>query len=142
MHGSSTNNAFQTNTLHCTVFVIWYLLELKIFRIYHLLEAFTYTGTFVQGSYHTIILLAYWYFIILLCLAKADAQNVTYLAQILFEETLYQNDTNGTPFVKILQDKNIIPGIKVDKGVVPLSGTEGETTTQAGPSQASRHKIL
>ena len=53
--------------------------------------------------------------------------------QILFEETLYQNSTDGTPFVKILQDKNIIPGIKVDKGVVPLSGTDGETTTQVRP---------
>ena len=57
--------------------------------------------------------------------------------QILFEETLYQNSTDGTPFVKILQDKNIIPGIKVDKGVVPLSGTEGETTTQVRPKVAN-----
>jgi len=49
--------------------------------------------------------------------------------QILFEETLYQDTKNGTPFVKILQDKGIIPGIKVDKGVVTLPGTT-ETTTQ------------
>lgn len=54
----------------------------------------------------------------------------TWLWQILFEETLYQNSTSGTPFVKILQQKGIIPGIKVDKGVVPLGGTDGETTTQ------------
>ena len=31
---------------------------------------------------------------------------------ILFEETLYQNASDGTPFVKMLQDKGIIPGIK------------------------------
>jgi fructose-bisphosphate aldolase, class I len=30
----------------------------------------------------------------------------------------------------MLQSKNIIPGIKVDKGVVPLGGTDGETETQ------------
>jgi fructose-bisphosphate aldolase class I len=30
----------------------------------------------------------------------------------------------------MLQSKNIIPGIKVDAGVVPLAGTDGETETQ------------
>jgi len=49
---------------------------------------------------------------------------------IMFHETLYQKADDGTPFVKILQDKNIIPGIKVDKGVVPIAGTIGECTTQ------------
>lgn len=49
---------------------------------------------------------------------------------ILFHETLYQKADDGTPFVKILRDQGIIPGIKVDKGVVPLSGTIGEGTTQ------------
>ena len=36
----------------------------------------------------------------------------------------------GTPFVKLLQQRNIMPGIKVDKGVVPLAGTDDECTTQ------------
>lgn len=49
---------------------------------------------------------------------------------ILFHETMYQKTDNGVPFVKILQDQGIIPGIKVDKGVVPLAGTIGEGTTQ------------
>ena len=49
---------------------------------------------------------------------------------ILFEETLYQNASDGTPFVKMLHGKGIIPGIKVDKGVIPLPGTDGETETQ------------
>merc|ERR1711915_958777 len=49
---------------------------------------------------------------------------------ILFHETLYQKADDSTPFVKILQDKGVIPGIKVDKGVVPLGGTIGEGTTQ------------
>jgi len=49
---------------------------------------------------------------------------------ILYEETLYQKADDGTPFVKLLQDKGILPGIKVDKGTVDLAGTDGETTTQ------------
>ena len=50
---------------------------------------------------------------------------------ILFEETLYQTCVDGTPFVDLLKSKNIIPGIKVDKGVVVIPGLEerGETTT-------------
>ena len=33
-------------------------------------------------------------------------------------------------FCDILKEKGIIPGIKVDKGLVPLAGTNGENTTQ------------
>ncbi|XP_037091932.1 fructose-bisphosphate aldolase-like isoform X1 [Pollicipes pollicipes] len=49
---------------------------------------------------------------------------------ILFHETLYQKADDGTPFVELLKQRNIIPGIKVDKGVVDLAGSEGEGTTQ------------
>src|SRR5581483_8443376 len=35
---------------------------------------------------------------------------------ILFDETIRQKAADGTPMVKILQDKGVIPGIKVDKG--------------------------
>ena len=49
---------------------------------------------------------------------------------ILFHETLYQKADDGTPFIKLIKDKGIVAGIKVDKGVVPLAGTIGETTTQ------------
>lgn len=49
---------------------------------------------------------------------------------ILYEETLYQKTDDGTPFAKVLADKGIIPGIKVDKGTTELAGTNGETTTQ------------
>lgn len=49
---------------------------------------------------------------------------------ILFHETLYQKAADGTPFVTLLKKKNIIPGIKVDTGVVDLFGSEGECTTQ------------
>lgn len=49
---------------------------------------------------------------------------------IMFEETLFQSCKDGTAFVDLLKSKGVIPGIKVDKGVVPLPGnTRGETTT-------------
>ncbi|CAL8079173.1 unnamed protein product [Orchesella dallaii] len=49
---------------------------------------------------------------------------------ILFHETLYQKADDGTPFVKLIQDLGILPGIKVDTGVVNLMGSDGESTTQ------------
>lgn len=49
---------------------------------------------------------------------------------ILFHETVYQKTDDGTPFIEVLKKKNIIPGIKVDKGVVNLYGSEDECTTQ------------
>lgn len=46
---------------------------------------------------------------------------------ILFEETLYQDSSDGTPFVDVLNKNGIIPGIKVDTGLKPLcGGGEGE----------------
>ncbi|CAA7409607.1 unnamed protein product [Spirodela intermedia] len=49
---------------------------------------------------------------------------------ILFEETLYQKTAAGKPFVEVLRENGVVPGIKVDKGTVELAGTDGETTTQ------------
>jgi fructose-bisphosphate aldolase class I len=57
---------------------------------------------------------------------------------ILYEETLFQNADDGTPFVKILKDKGVIPGIKVDKGVADIPGTDGETYTQGLDGLAAR----
>ena len=46
---------------------------------------------------------------------------------ILFEETLYQSDPAGKPFVDVLNGNGIIPGIKVDTGLKDLcGGNEGE----------------
>ena len=39
---------------------------------------------------------------------------------ILFDETLRQKGSDGTPLAKVLESKGIIPGIKVDKGTKPL----------------------
>jgi len=41
---------------------------------------------------------------------------------ILFEETLYQDSTEGKPFVDMLNEAGIIPGIKVDSGLKALTG--------------------
>ncbi|XP_064904085.1 fructose-bisphosphate aldolase A-like [Columba livia] len=49
---------------------------------------------------------------------------------ILFHETLYQKADDGRPFPQVIRAKGGLVGIKVDKGVVPLAGTNGETTTQ------------
>ncbi|XP_063048704.1 aldolase a, fructose-bisphosphate, b isoform X2 [Engraulis encrasicolus] len=49
---------------------------------------------------------------------------------ILFHETLYQKADDGRTFAQVIKDRGWVVGIKVDKGVVPLAGTNGETTTQ------------
>lgn len=48
---------------------------------------------------------------------------------IMFDETLKQSTKDGVNFVQLLQNKGIVPGIKVDKGVVVLGGTDGENAT-------------
>ncbi|WP_127142506.1 class I fructose-bisphosphate aldolase [Pelagibacterium montanilacus] len=49
---------------------------------------------------------------------------------ILFDETLRQSASDGTPFVEMLRANNCLPGIKVDMGAKPLPGHEGETVTE------------
>jgi fructose-bisphosphate aldolase class I len=49
---------------------------------------------------------------------------------ILFEETIRQATGQGTPFVRVLVDRGIIPGIKVDLGTRPLALAPGETITE------------
>src|SRR5881296_3645550 len=49
---------------------------------------------------------------------------------ILFDETIRQSSSDGTPFPKVLSAEGIIPGIKVDTGATPLAGHEGETVTE------------
>ncbi|KMZ58915.1 Fructose-bisphosphate aldolase [Zostera marina] len=59
---------------------------------------------------------------------------------ILYEETLYQSTAAGKPFVDVLNEAGVLPGIKVDQGVVELSGTNGETTTQGLDNLGKRCK--
>ncbi|KAJ9510338.1 hypothetical protein QJQ45_015816 [Haematococcus lacustris] len=45
---------------------------------------------------------------------------------ILFEETLYQDTKSGKSMVAVLGEQGIVPGIKVDKGLVTLAGSNNE----------------
>jgi fructose-bisphosphate aldolase class I len=49
---------------------------------------------------------------------------------ILYDETIRQSASDGTPFPKVLESRGIIPGIKVDLGAKPLALTDGETITE------------
>jgi fructose-bisphosphate aldolase class I len=49
---------------------------------------------------------------------------------ILFEETLGQADDAGVPLPKLLEQRGIVPGIKVDKGTTPLPNADGDLITQ------------
>lgn len=48
----------------------------------------------------------------------------------MFEETLDHKTSDGVNFVELLKSKNVVPGIKVDKGAVIIGGTDGESATQ------------
>ena len=49
---------------------------------------------------------------------------------IFYDETLRQSASDGTPFAKLLADKGIIPGIKVDTGAKDLAFAPGEKVTE------------
>ncbi|HEU5036604.1 MAG TPA: class I fructose-bisphosphate aldolase [Nocardioides sp.] len=49
---------------------------------------------------------------------------------ILFDETIRQHATDGTPFPRLLLDAGILPGIKVDAGTTALAGFPDELVTQ------------
>jgi fructose-bisphosphate aldolase class I len=49
---------------------------------------------------------------------------------ILYDETIRQESLGGTPFPRLLTEKALIPGIKVDTGAVELALHPGEKVTQ------------
>ncbi|MGZ0708708.1 class I fructose-bisphosphate aldolase [Coraliomargarita sp. W4R53] len=49
---------------------------------------------------------------------------------ILFDETIRQQTQDGIPFIKVLTDAGIIPGIKVDAGAKALAAHPGEKITE------------
>jgi fructose-bisphosphate aldolase class I len=49
---------------------------------------------------------------------------------ILYDETIRQRIKGGTPFVRVIIDAGIIPGIKVDTGTKTMAGHPGEKVTE------------
>ena len=49
---------------------------------------------------------------------------------ILYDETIRQSKNDGTPFIKLLTEAGMIPGIKVDAGAKELAGHRGEKITE------------
>jgi fructose-bisphosphate aldolase, class I len=49
---------------------------------------------------------------------------------ILYDETIRQKAADGTPFVKILRDQGILPGIKADVGAKALAFSPNEVVTE------------
>jgi len=63
-------------------------------------------------------------------LFTADGAEEYISGVILFDETIRQSSSDGTPFPKLLADRGVIPGIKVDKGAKPLALASEETITE------------
>ena len=76
---------------------------------------------------------------------------------ILFDETIRQSASDGTPFPKLLESRGIIPGIKVDKGAKPLAARRGRdghrrprraaraarrSTTSSAPASRSGARVI
>ncbi len=49
---------------------------------------------------------------------------------ILYDETIRQSASDDRTFVNILQSQDIMPGIKVDTGAMPLAGSSNEKITE------------
>jgi fructose-bisphosphate aldolase class I len=49
---------------------------------------------------------------------------------ILYDETIRQKSSDGTPFPAVIERQGIVPGIKVDEGAKPLAGFPGEKVTE------------
>jgi fructose-bisphosphate aldolase class I len=57
---------------------------------------------------------------------------------ILFEETLGQRTAEGKPLLQVAAEQGIVPGIKVDKGTLPLVNASGDLVTQGLDDLADR----
>lgn len=48
---------------------------------------------------------------------------------IMYDETIRQSARDGRTLLKVLEDKGMLSGIKVDIGITEIEGTDGETIT-------------
>jgi len=63
-------------------------------------------------------------------LITAPGLSTSISGAILYDETIRQTSASGIPFVKLLSDAGIMPGIKVDTGAKPLALHNGEKVTE------------
>lgn len=65
-------------------------------------------------------------------LFKAPNMETFISGVILFDEQVYQKTDEGQDFPTFLRSKGVIPGIKVDQGLVPLEGSEDNEKRSKG----------
>ncbi|TMW97889.1 hypothetical protein EJD97_004827 [Solanum chilense] len=63
-------------------------------------------------------------------LENTEANHQAYRTLLVTAPALYQSTTDGQKLVDVLVEQNIVPGIKVDKGLVPLAGSNDESWCQ------------
>ncbi|MBN9317106.1 MAG: fructose-bisphosphate aldolase class I [Devosia sp.] len=61
---------------------------------------------------------------------STDAMRDYISGVILTEETLEQKAKDGTPFRQLFEETDVIPGIKVDRGALPMPGSKDEKITE------------
>jgi len=61
---------------------------------------------------------------------NSDFSNQYIGGVIMYDETVHQKDDKGTLFVKKLIDNGIVPGIKLDLGLVNIPGSQIDQVTQ------------
>jgi len=57
---------------------------------------------------------------------------------IMYDETIRQSDSDGTPFAEVLNNQGVIPGIKVDQSTKPMPLSPEEKFTQGLENLADR----
>ncbi|MCA9005672.1 MAG: fructose-bisphosphate aldolase class I [Planctomycetaceae bacterium] len=63
-------------------------------------------------------------------IAKTPGLSESISGAILYDETIRQTTSDGTPLINVLKNSGIIPGIKVDAGAKDLAGHPGEKVTE------------
>ncbi len=61
---------------------------------------------------------------------STDAMRDYISGVILTEETLEQKAKDGTPFRDLFEQTDVVPGIKVDRGALPMPGSKDEKITE------------
>ncbi len=71
-------------------------------------------------------------------LFSTDGMQDSISAVIMFEETLGQNGSHGEPFPTLLERIGVVPGVKVDRGLISFRSGSSETMTEGLDGLAKR----